>query len=89
MLEGIFLTRIIVFWYLAMQTIEMFTNYVLRSNWIDFVAVIGALSVFVLASAWGKVKGEQSYYNKSEWIPDEPMILDKDTESTESNEVVG
>ena len=51
MVKGMKLTQIIVYWYLIMLTIEMFTDYVLRSNWLDFVAVIGALAVFVLASA--------------------------------------
>lgn len=65
MVKGMQLTRVIVIWYLIVLMIEMFTDYVLRSNWLDFVAVIGALSVFVLASAWGKVKGEQSYWNNN------------------------
>ena len=63
MIKGMKLTQVIVYWYLIMLTIEMFTDYVLRSNWLDFVAVIGALAVFVLASAWGKIKGEQNYWD--------------------------
>lgn len=76
MVQGMQLTRVIVYWYLTMLTFEMFTDYVLRSSWIDFVAVIGALAVFVLASAWGKVKGEQSYWynNQSQNIDVDPEI---------------
>jgi len=61
MIQGVRLAKVIVYWYLGVLTVEMFTNYVLRSDWIQFVAVIGALSTFILASAWGKVRGEQSY----------------------------
>jgi len=63
MVEGMQISKLIIYWYLSVLTIEMFTDYVLRSNWLDFVAVLGALSVFILASAYGKVKGEQSYWS--------------------------
>lgn len=62
MLWGAGISTLVVVWYLTMKTIEMFTNYVLHNNWTEFVAVIGSLSVFILATVYGKVKGEQSYY---------------------------
>lgn len=62
MVEGMQIAKVVVYWYLIVLTIEMFTDYVLRSNWVDFGVVLGALSGFVLATAWGKIKGEQSYY---------------------------
>lgn len=63
MVEGMELAKKVVYWYLIILTIEMFTDYVLRSNWVDFAAVVVALSGLILASAWGKIKGEQSYWN--------------------------
>lgn len=65
MIEGIRITRLIVVWYLSIQTIEIFTDYAINTNWYEFAATITALSGFVLASAWGKVKGEQSYWNNN------------------------
>ena len=63
MLWGAGISTLVVVWYLTMKTIEMFTDYVLHNNWAEFVAVIGSLSVFILATVYGKVKGEQSYYS--------------------------
>lgn len=63
MVEGMKLAKLIIYWYLAVLTVEIFTKYELRTNWLEFTSVLGALSVFVLASAYGKVKGEQSYWN--------------------------
>lgn len=63
MLWGTGISTLVVVWYLTMKTIEMFTDYVLHNDWTEFVAVIGSLSVFVLATVYGKVKGEQSYYS--------------------------
>lgn len=62
MLWGAGISTLVIVWYLTMKTIEMFTDYVLHNNWAEFTAVIGSLSVFILASVYGKVKGEQSYY---------------------------
>ena len=62
MVTGMNLSRVVVYWYLAILTVEMFTDYVLRSDWKAFAAVIVSQSVFILASAWGKTKGEESYY---------------------------
>lgn len=67
MLEGMKLAKIIVYWYLGVLTLEIFTPFTLRTNWIEFVAVLGGLSAFVLASAWGKVKGEQSYWSSQSY----------------------
>jgi len=63
MVEGMKLAKLVVYWYLAILTFEMFTNYVLRSDWKTFAAVLVSLSIFVAASAWGKIKGEESYYS--------------------------
>lgn len=63
MVEGMKVAKLIIYWYLSVLTIEIFTKYELRTNWLEFVSVLGALSVFILASAWGKVKGEQSYWS--------------------------
>jgi len=59
---GVVMSTIIIVWYLTMKTIEMFTDYILNTNWTDFVAVLGSISVFILAAVYGKVKGEESYY---------------------------
>jgi len=59
---GVVMSTLIIVWYLTMKTIEMFTDYILNTNWTDFVAVLGSISVFILAAVYGKVKGEQSYY---------------------------
>lgn len=62
MIEGMRLAKLIVYWYLIVLTLEIFTKYELRTNWIDFIGVLAALSGFILASVYGKVKGEQAYY---------------------------
>lgn len=59
---GVVMSTLIIVWYLTMKTIEMFTDYILNTNWSDFVAVLGSISVFILAAVYGKVKGEQSYF---------------------------
>ena len=64
MVKGMQLSKLVVYWYLAMLTLERFTPYEADINWLDFSAVITSLSVFILASAWGKIKGEQSYYRR-------------------------
>lgn len=63
MINGFKLARFIVYWYVGVQTVEIFTDYTLNTNWTEFVAVLVALTTFVVGSAWGKIKGEQSYYN--------------------------
>ena len=62
MINGFKLARFIVYWYVGVQTVEIFTDYSLNTNWMEFVAVLAALTAFVVGSAWGKIKGEQSYY---------------------------
>jgi len=62
MLEGMSLAKVVVYWYLGVLTVEMFTDYVLRSDWKTFAAVITSLTLFIGASAYGKIKGEESYY---------------------------
>jgi len=70
MVEGMKISKLIIYWYLIVLTIEMFTDYVLRSSWLDFVAVIGALSALILAAAWGKTKSEQAYYRRYNYDSD-------------------
>jgi len=80
MVAGMNLARVVVYWYLAVLTTEMFTDYVLRSDWKTFSAVIISLSLFVGASAWGKIKGEESFYGSfnSEEPPPSPSINKED-----------
>jgi len=63
MLEGMSLAKAVVYWYLGVLTVEMFTDYVLRSDWKSFAAVLVSISILVAAAAWGKIKGEESYYS--------------------------
>ena len=63
MVEGMQLYKLIVYWHVGVLTVDIFTPYNVEINWLDFVAVIVSLSTFVLASAWGKIKGEQSYWS--------------------------
>jgi len=62
MVSGMNLARVVVYWYLIVLTIEMFTDYVLRSDWKTFAAVITSLSILIASAAYGKIKGEESYY---------------------------
>ena len=80
MVAGMDLARVVVYWYLAVLTIEMFTDYVLRSDWKTFGAVIVSLSIFIAASAYGKIKGEESFYSafNSEDSPPSPSINKED-----------
>ena len=80
MVAGMNLARVVVYWYLTVLTIEMFTDYVLRSDWKVFAAVITSLTFFVAASAYGKIKGEESYYGafNSEEAPPSPSINEED-----------
>ena len=75
---GVAMSTLIILWYLTMKTIEMFTTYVLNSNWTDFVAVLGSISVFILASVYGKVKGEQSYYSSLDNSESNNISLNKE-----------
>jgi len=80
MVAGMDLARVVVYWYLAVLTTEMFTDYVLRSDWKVFAAVITSLSVLILSAAYGKVKGEESFYGSfnSEEPPPSPSINKED-----------
>ena len=75
---GVSVSTLIILWYLTMKTIEMFTNYVLNNDWTDFVAVLGSISVFILASIYGKVRGEQSYYSSLTNVEESESINKED-----------
>ena len=75
---GVSMSTLIILWYLTMKTIEMFTNYVLNNDWTDFVAVLGSISVFILASIYGKVRGEQSYYSSLTNVEESESINKED-----------
>jgi len=80
MLEGMSLAKVVVYWYLGVLTVEMFTDYVLRSDWKSFAAVLVSISILVAAAAWGKIKGEESFYGSfnSEESPPTPSINKED-----------
>jgi len=80
MVSGMDLAKVVVFWYLTVLTIEMFTDYVLRSDWKTFGAVIVSLSVLIASAAYGKIKGEESYYGafNSEESPPESNSINKE-----------
>ncbi len=80
MVAGMNLARVVVYWYLAVLTTEMFTDYVLRSDWKTFSAVIVSLSLLIASAAYGKIKGEESFYGafNSEEPPPSPSINKED-----------
>lgn len=80
MVAGMDLARVVVYWYLTVLTIEMFTDYVLRSDWKAFSAVLVSLSILIASAAYGKIKGEESFYgafNSEDSLPS-PSINKED-----------
>ena len=65
MVWGTIVSTIVLLFYLTMLVIESFSEVKAHINWIEFSSVIASISVLILASVWGKVKGEQYYFENN------------------------
>lgn len=65
MVWGTIVSTVVLFFFLTMLIIESIIKVEVCINWFEFSGVIGSISVLILASVWGKVKGEQYYYENN------------------------
>jgi pheromone shutdown protein TraB len=65
MVWGTIISTLVLFFYLTMLVIESLVEVKAHINWYEFSSVIASISVLILASVWGKIKGEQYYYENN------------------------
>jgi hypothetical protein len=65
-LSGIVLTTLMVLCIIAVVIVDLFTNYKVDTDLYGIATVIGAVSAFVVASVYGKLKGEELEFKNQE-----------------------